>query len=60
MGLVSVSKPFDAKNKVELKFDLSPCHGLSDGGELRLRFDADSPEASYEVGREFSIRIHEL
>jgi hypothetical protein len=43
---------------VELKFALSPCHGVA-GGELRLRIDADEA-ARYEIGAEFSIRIREI
>ena len=57
-GLLTVSQPFDAGSTVELRFELSPCHGLT-GGELRLRVPAEDAK-DYAEGDEFSIRIRQL
>lgn len=55
MRLVEITPPFDAGQKCELKFDLSPCHGLL-GGQLSLQIAPDDAKL-YFVGDEFSIRI---
>jgi hypothetical protein len=57
-GLTSKSRPFDNGQTVELKLELSPCHGLT-GGEMRLRVPADEAR-EYKEGDEFSIRIRQL
>jgi hypothetical protein len=58
-GCTSISKPFDSGRLVEIKLELSPCHGLDGGGELRLRIPADEAH-DYKEGDEFSIRIRQL
>lgn len=54
--LTSISEPFNADASCELKFELSPCHGVV-GGEIYLRIPADEARALYYIGDEFSIRI---
>lgn len=58
MGLRQKSEPFDSGDKVELKFELSPCHGLR-GGILLLWVPPEDAE-HYKTGGEFSLRIREM
>ena len=57
-GLTFISKPFNDATVVELKMELSPCHGL-EGGEVHLRIPAEDA-GDYKEGDEFSIRIRQL
>ncbi len=50
MVIVSKSEPFDGKSKVEIKFELSPCHGIM-GGQLYLVVSPDDAD-QFSVGQE--------
>jgi hypothetical protein len=58
MGLAFKSNVFDSGSTVELKFELSPCHGIK-GGQVLLWVSPEEAE-QYEVGAEFSILIREM
>lgn len=58
MKLVKISKPYNGGQEVELKFLLSPCHGLR-GGELLLLIPAGDA-SRYMLGDEYSIRMRSI
>ena len=58
MIIVSKSEPFDGKSKVEIKFELSPCHGTK-GGQLYLIVSPDDA-GQLSVGQEFNNIIKRI